>query len=515
MATLASLRTRRSAAQRHALTSVEREIRANDRNGRRKYLREFCQAFLSYESVLDSQRMWELVRAADLVLIADYHALPSSQSFAAGLLEQRALAGDRPVILAVETVFSRDQHILDEWWRREIDGEELRERMRFQSDWGYQWEPFYDLLRTAREHGEAIYGLDCMPREDLRKIAVRDRHAAEKLVEIRERHPQAAVLVLFGESHLAPQHLPQAARQRLPLSRILTVLQNVDALYWQAAGEERERVEAVRVSEDVICVFNATPLEKYEQYRLCLDAWAREDAPDLAPTIYNLIDSLVRFLGFRNYSSHNSSQPRFLIDLLPEVHCRPSGATLRKLMARGGICDADAEAILQRIEERGCLYLPSLNAFCIREFQMVYAAEEAARFLHHACRGLPEASLAQPLLSRTGANLFYIRALEHALAYFGSRVLNPARPAVRSDQGGALSRAGCEKQLENVARTQSNFSAATEVLGYMMGSHLYDAYLQGDVSQGQLRRLFLAQLQKPGLAREIWWRLIAETRPSR
>ena len=79
-----------------------------------------------------------------------------------------------------------------------------------------------------------------MPREDLRKIGARDRHAAHKLAEIRQRHPNAAIMVLFGESHLAPGHLPKALRERLPEERVLTVLQNVDALYWRAAGEQHE-----------------------------------------------------------------------------------------------------------------------------------------------------------------------------------------------------------------------------------------------------------------------------------
>ena len=33
--------------------------------------------------------------------------------------------------------------------------------------------------------------------------------------------------------------------------------------------EQADQIDAVRVSEDVLCVFNATPLEKYENYRLC------------------------------------------------------------------------------------------------------------------------------------------------------------------------------------------------------------------------------------------------------
>src|SRR5277367_5643488 len=229
MASTVNLRSRRSAAQLHALAGVELEIRAQDSHNRRKYLREFNQAFRTYDSLINSEQIQNAMRAADVVLIGDYHALPAAQRYAASLLEQRALAGDRPVVLGVETIFARDQHILDEWWRREIDEKELRQRIRFDLDWGYDWVPFHELLVAARDHAEALYGLDCMPREDLRKIGARDRHAAAKAVEIRERHPEAVIFILFGESHLAPGHLPRALRQQMPQAKVLTVLQNIDA----------------------------------------------------------------------------------------------------------------------------------------------------------------------------------------------------------------------------------------------------------------------------------------------
>src|SRR6201993_4084800 len=391
MSSTANLRSRRSAAQLHALAGVERKIRAQDSNGRRKYLREFNQSFRTYEAVLGAEEVQTALRTADVVLVGDYHALAASQRSAASLLEHRALVGDRPVILGVETIFARDQHILDEWWRREIDESELRQRIRFDLDWGYDWAPFYELLVTARDHGEALYGLDCMPRENLRKIGARDRHAAAKLAEIRQHHPEAVIFVLFGESHLAPAHLPREVRRQLPDAKILTVLQNIDALYWRAAGERADKVEAVRVNPDVVCVFNATPLEKYESYRLFLDQWSRcDDGPDFAPTIYNLIDSLVRFLEINRYSPHNSTQPKFLVDMLPEVYGGSSEGMLRRLLSRKGIDEAEREAMLTRVEERGSAYLPQVNLFYVREFQMLHAAEDATRFLHQACQGLPQ-----------------------------------------------------------------------------------------------------------------------------
>jgi uncharacterized iron-regulated protein len=521
MASPANLRSRRSAAQLHALAGVEREIRAQDSHHRRKYLREFNQAFRSYDSLLDSAQLQSALHSADVVLIGDYHALPAAQRHAASLIEQRALAGDRPVVLGVETIYARDQHILDEWWRREIDESELRQRIRFDLDWGYDWTPFYDLLVTARDHAEALYGLDCMPREDLRKIGARDRHAAAKIAETRLRHPDAVIFVLFGESHLAPGHLPRELHQFTPGAKLLTVLQNIDALYWRAAGEPTHKVEAVRVNDEVLCVFNATPLEKYESYRLFLDQWSRcDDGPDFAPTIYNLIDSLVRFLEINRYSPHNGTQPKFLVDMLPEVYGGSSDAMLRRLLSRKGVAEAEREAMLTSVEERGSAYLPQVNAFYIREFQMIHASEDATRFLHQACQGLPQRlngnSEEQSAVNDNGERKnaiddFYARVIEHAVAYFGSRVLCPSRPD--PDNASPLSRSACERLAQAAIRAdQSRCECTAQELGYRIGSQIYDAYLAGKVAPSGLRRLFLAHLNEPGLARKVCATVIAKLR---
>jgi hypothetical protein len=523
MASTANLRSRRSAAQLHALAGVEREIRAQDSHSRRKYLREFAEAFRSYDSLLDSEQFQSAMQAADIVLIGDYHALPAAQRYAASLLEQRALAGDRPVVLGVETIFARDQHILDEWWRREIDEAELRQRIRFDLDWGYDWAPFHELLVAARDHAEGVYGLDCMPRENLRKIGARDRHAAAKVAEIRERHPNAVIVVLFGESHMAPGHLPRVLQKQLPEAKILTVLQNVDALYWRAAGERADKVEAVRVNDDTVCVFNATPLEKYESYRLFLDQWSRCDSgPDFAPTIYNLIDSLASFLEINRYSPHNGTQPKFLVDMLPEVHGNSSDAGLRRLLSRKGIGERQLESMLASVGERGSGYIPEVNTFYVREFQMMYAAEDAARFLHHACRGLPRrvnshhnvGHGAQIDGSRLKASdIFYTRVIEHAVAYFGSRVLYPSRPSIESEDSAALSRAECEKAALSASRgDEEKFEAIARDWGYRLGNQIYDVYLAGKVKPSGLRRLFLAHLDEPGLARKVCTAVIAKIR---
>jgi hypothetical protein len=575
MATTGILRSRRSVAQLHAIASVERKIRSVDRAAGRKYLREFRDAYRSYQKVITPDYVRHEIAKSDVVLVGDYHALPNSQRYLASLIADQAIAdsatavsdsGRRPIVLGIETIFSRDQHILDEWIRGEIDEAELRQRIRFELDWGYAWEPFYELLLVARENGAAVYGLDCMPREDLRKIGARDRHAAGMIADVRRRHPDALVLVLFGESHLAPQHLPALLRHHLPQEKLFTVLLNVDALYWRAAGEDREHVQAVKVHEDVACVLNATPLEKYENYRLYLDRWGRDDhsAPDLGPTLYNLVDGMVRFLGINQYSPHNTTQPRLLVDSMPEVYSRSSDALLRRLLSRKGFSAQDRRSLLRKVRERGSVYLAPINAVYVRQFQMTASAEDATRFLHQACRGLPNRcakTLSQNGHSveaqlRSADDAFYVAVLENALAFFGSRILHPARPGFRDNDLAALldvtredleqetslaftdavevlqfliehrersfaPDSTCRKSLRKSGSNETpaapdfsgrKYEYAAERMGYLLGTDLYDAYIDGRMNTTGLRKLFLTHIERAGVARTTYAQLFTRLR---
>jgi hypothetical protein len=240
-------------------------------------------------------------------------------------------------------------------------------------------------------------------------------------------------------------------------------LQNVDALYWQVVGEN---ATAVSTGTDSLCVFNSSPLEKYESYRLCLERWHGDDQPDFAPAIYNLIFSLARTLGFRLDSPHNGTQPKYLADSLPEVvsvsdvstNCSSGAAEFAGEGASGSrsqpalsLSKGQVGATLSSLDEHGCAYVPETNTFLIREFRMPHVAVEAARFLHHACRGM----------SQTHCSLTF--DIEAAVAYFGGRLLCPGSP-----------QEDCFKNEH--------------------GERLYTAYLEGRLTKAAVRRILLAHI---------------------
>jgi hypothetical protein len=262
----------------HALAVLKQEIWQSDPNLRQQYLRNFTRAYTQYRRAVSLAYLHEQVRQADVVLVGDYHALPQAQAFAAELVEKLAL-GMRPVQLGVEFFFSRDQKALAAWQRGEISEDELRERTKYELEWGYDWQPYGELLRRARGAGAEVRALDRFPRGELSGIAARDRHAAALICESRRKSPDAVIVAVYGECHLAPKHLQGLLKRRLPQARVITVLQNIDALYWQSE-RETQPVEAVQVRDDVFCVFTATPLEKYASYRRYLDKWHMAEEPE-------------------------------------------------------------------------------------------------------------------------------------------------------------------------------------------------------------------------------------------
>jgi hypothetical protein len=111
-------------------------------------------------------------------------------------------------------------------------------------------------------------------------------------------------------------------------------------------------------------------------------------------------------------------------------------------------------ALIFRLEEQGCVYVPAANRFFVREFHMNHVAAEATRFLHHACRATSSPNCCEA-------------KLENALAHFGSRLLCPG-----------------------IAEAETSGSGADH-----LGESLYKAYLAGRITKAAIRRIFLARVE--------------------
>lgn len=191
----------------------------------------------------------------------------------------------------------------------------------------------------------------------------------------------------------------------------------------------------------------------------------------------------------------------------------------------------EIDQVQSRLAEAGCCYISSLNTLLVQQFDLRYAAEEAARFVCSSGWGDVGLRPASP----PGESAFYRSSLLHALCEYGSRVLCPGRPPLREfelysfyspDPGEPNPLADINhrdfmrlidfivlhrdfelntnqyrvipeliREGRNYADQRSGF--ATKWLGRILGSELYDAYLKGSIAKRSIRSLLLDPHQNP------------------
>jgi hypothetical protein len=289
-------------------------------------------------------------------------------------------------------------------------------------------------------------------------------------------HPTQTLVVVFGESHLATNHLPGRVRAILGRRGIslkeLVILQNIDALFWKLQETGLVDTRAVRVSDGRYCVFNATPIEKYESFRQYLHRCIEEDSSgDWTLLAQTLIEVMMDFLDLKNDES--------VVDHLPAID---------------GI-------------------------------QLSIAAEKFARRIHQACRGELEKRI-----ERAAQDEFFVKVIENGLGYFCSKLLDSSRDGIESLAERVLTQIGRDDRLtraiellvdpgrrpgtqhftalrtaiEAKAGKQKTTRMLSQLLGYALGRRLYNAYLQSRISRKEIQALFNDPLNTPNRPLECY-----------
>ena len=546
---------------RRAVGRLRAEIAKLDGSSRRAYIRAFHREFSGPGSSSSFDDLVVACFKADLVYVGDFHALPSSQRFAARLLREIARRSRRSV-LAVEMVFGRHQRILDQWLQGLLSEPEFLKRIRYEQDWGYNWESFREIFAVARENSIPTFGIDCSPRNGMRYVRERDRYMASRIADIFARSPEAKVIVMVGESHLATPHLPAAVREALARvnmeRRSVRVLQNLEETWWDLVSQGQEHSDTVEVGRNVYCVFNSSPIEKYEAWRRTLDRWNQdrpEDVdPDLTPTVHNMIDTILKFLGVSKYGravTEPREEPpvraggRYIVDDYPEVYSAAELPALKRLLRKQKISRSEITHITAHVGRNGSCYIPAINAVYVGTFNLIHAGEEAAHFVNHALRGDIAATPRGP---GARADSFYESVIEEALGFFGSKVIDPSRnhffetkfyryyrksrEIVERETGHSyeefceiidfiLLHKKFERSYEDYdeipapllagirTRDRRRFNILTHELGYYLGQQIYDGYHAGIIGRKEVAGLFRRRFEGQGKALELYLDLSA------
>lgn len=478
----------------------------------RAYEARYRRRTARFEEVVPLSDVHRAVNEADIVYVGDYHTLRSAQDAFRALVEAALAAGDRRVVLALEFVEGRHQAVLDQFLAGRITARTFLQRIGHPYRSGFDiWPGFLPLFELARDEGLEVRAID-LRASGPTSLRRRDAYAARRIAEAAKAADRPRVMVLMGQYHVAPGHLPREVERALGPSRArkgLVVYQNCESVWWQLArGGGEGGAEAVRVREGEYCLVHTSPVLCQQSFLDYLEAEG-DDAP----------------LG-------EGAEARFrelaaLVAKLPGVDVRealedvrvlgPADArVLETISARGRLRAKEIEAVRRHILGGQSLYVPRARAVWLGTSSLNHAAEEASHFVRHCAVG---DGMDRP---RKVADAFYARCVEEALGFFGSRLVNPKRACRGLESWAQLfrERKGEERQIaafvlahkaaETDAAARGDFAATARLLplrqdrlfhavshglGYLLGDALHRAFRQGRLSRAAVRALFRDPLE--------------------
>jgi hypothetical protein len=526
--------------QEQAADDLRRELLGSDGALEHPYSRSFDRMGRDYDSAVSLDELHVAASRARILYVGDFHAVPAYPRFAAALLERSARAAG-PTALGVEFVYTRQQRFLDRRQAGQISDDEFLRCIHYDEEWGYPWEGLRDLLDRARALGVEVIALDVPPRGGFSGLAHRDERVARRIAARVTERPEMRLVVLFGETHLAPGHLPRRVRQRLRRTGLeideIVVLQSPDRLYWMALSRENALPDAVRIDDRTFAVLHTAPLQKYEAYRQVLERWEAdvpaEEELDLTPSVHHLIELLLQWIGIRasHRLQHRAGWAGELIDVFPEVYSGSQAfEMLGPVLVDQGRTTEELDEARCMLDRRGAVYESRSNALFLRRYLPGLVAGESARFLRAALTGrlfiASEDFAGDPLAATYGA------AYNEALSYLGSRLVDPTaerfeRDVEQTDVGdehetwleahlsfeSTTRRRPPEFLCERVRRSRPLRRRVARALGRRVGAFLFERVQAGEMEQRELRSLFARRLAPDPLVRLVlrWLRQGGQT----
>lgn len=514
------------------LAGLQREIYERNRQKILEYERLDSPDFAEYEatytedigkieSLVALKDVMSSIRKSDITLVADYHTLLLAQKTFVKI--SRRLRSRR-VVLALEFFPQSHQADLDKYISGRIKEATLLHRVGYKARWPYEiWPHFKPICELARERGWKVVGLDG-DRSRSESLQDRDDRMGKRVLEAWEEAGQGAkVLVLVGELHVARPHLPRAIKKeakrlgRTP--KLVTVLQNAQEVYHQLVGLGREQdTEFVRLGADRYCILNTPPVVVQQSYLNWIEYRVDSlDADHLKENFIHLVEQVAAAMrvpikkDLDSLSVYGPGDEGFW----EELHSL-------------GLEDQSFGELVREIREDRSWILPSRRLVYLSNLSFNLVGDAAARLIHCLQLGLDEDAVSG----------FYAGIIHEAVAFFGSKVVNPRRkckhvPYYRSvlrefdgsppddmsrleaASGILLHKAFERGQKDAIITPLLKLEGRTRRrvqrgLGKILGEKLYYRFVRGGLDRKEMRKLLNFPLQDGEVAAGLYFTLVRE-----
>lgn len=215
--------------------------------------REFASYFDSYRASIPSS--WvatereEILRRAHspaVFLVGDYHTHPASAATMLWLIDRLSRSGHR-LALFLEAVPDGFHDSVAAYQKGDQEENEFLETVGYGACFGFDWGIYRPLVIESSSRGIPLFGINT--RAASVGLAIRDDFAAGIIAREMAGDEPITALVLIGERHLAPPHLPRSLRRALAArgvrSPIVTIHRNIESVYFDSIGPEGGSIPSV------------------------------------------------------------------------------------------------------------------------------------------------------------------------------------------------------------------------------------------------------------------------------
>ncbi len=497
--------------QKRIFESNRRRIRESihvSESGFVEYERRYRAAVARYQSITDHDQLQKALSAADVIYVGDYHTCHQSQRSFLRVLKALRKHSRRPMLLCMELFHKSLQPVVDGYIAGRISEETFLKRIKLRERWVFDlWESFKPIMDYACYHRIPVVGTEVAPVGA--SLKRRDLMAGQYIADIIAKYPKHQILVLIGDLHLAPAHLPAEVSRVLKQKKIqknsLTIYQNSDSVYWKLAKLGMvEKVDVVKVRDDAFCLMHTPPIVCQQSYLNWLEHEEGEiDYADARHNFLELVDRIAHYLRIPlgpkkdEIEVYTCGDLSFLKDLEKDPHFSKQEVT----------------QIKRQILASESYFIPKKPLVYLANLSLNHAAEEASHYLKYLCTGEEH--------PRDRIDAFYANILHEALGFFGSKLVNPKRKCFHMTEFRAMLRyfkhhripKGREMEVEMgklilayklwehrgaaLAATFvfdqpfDVFFAITHALGYMLGDLMFYGLMSNVIRKSDVRKLFM------------------------
>ncbi len=490
----------------------------------RAYERRYHRATRSFRRVIEVREVIARLRTTDIVYVGDYHTLKLAQQTYLELV-QALVSGKRRVVLALEFIEGRAQASLDAFLAGRLSETAFLRRIGhpYRGDFDI-WPSFREILAFARKHRVEVVAIDRRA-PGPRSLEQRDAFAARQIAAVAKADDRPLVMVLMGQFHIAPAHLPSLVQRQLGATTRADqiVYQNAEGIWWRLAERGLAgEAQAVELDARQVCLISASPVVCQRSFLDYVEAESG-DAPleerGLTRTLRVMMRDIAKLTGVSLGGLAKSIEVVTASDL----------DVLRRLVARGAFTRDELRHLERHVLSRESAFIPRARTVWLASLSLNHAAEEAAHAVRFAVLG---PTMERP---RTRFDAFWTRVYEEALGFFGSRLVNPARRCTSLEEWTAIFRQPASPHHRtaafvlalNVALHEGPaatrklvpqglelFNATSHALGYLLGETLARRFAARRVTPDEVRDLFMDRLENPSAAVLALRRLLAPSEKS-